>query len=172
MPYLLFVIFILSLPTAFSADKAITLYRLTLADGKVIYTDQFVPGAQKIELPADNKISLHVPNQQPSPAISKPSHYAWQQLLPADETTIRNNTGEVLIKATLKRNGQTMGSGIYQLWLNDTYHLSHVQPEFRLNNLDRGAYRWQIKAMDKTGKLIALSPQRIFYLHRARVISQ
>lgn len=142
------------------------------ADGTLMYSDKRKPGAVEIEINESKSISsaaidtrILIPSQQeiaPSLAITITQ--------PLPEATIRSNTGSVTI--TSQVTPVTDFPLYFQLLLNGTPKLSpQKQPNFQLENLDRGEHHIQIQLIDDKGKIIALSKPVTFFMHKASVFN-
>ncbi len=144
------------------------IYKVVNKDGSVTYTDKPVPDASPVELGPDNRMDS--PPAQPvkptvkvkTPARRAPSVITVLQ--PDDQATVRNNAGNMQIAARVTN---TQKGDIYQLYLNGELKSEQPTPLFTLNNLPRGAHTFYIVHADNTGKTLASTPPRTFYLHQA-----
>lgn len=151
-----------------TTGQAGTIYKVVLADGTVMYTDQPTAQAEEVKLPAstDNRAAA-LAKPKPAPlntSTSKPASYTLSIVSPAPEATIRNNAGNISIQSQAT---PPLKSGLYELWLNGTRMATNTTGQFSLQGLDRGAYTYFVKLLDNKGKSLASTPQQTFYLHKA-----
>ena len=154
---------------ALSAQSA-TLYKVVQADGTVVYTDRPVAGAVPVALPNANTSQSLAPKQVTKPtAPSKPDvNYNISILSPAHEETIRNNQGEVKVSASI----EPKAVGLFQLVLNGQVLATGASPQFVVQGVPRGEHQLEVRLVSKSGKILASSPTRVFYLHQASVLNR
>lgn len=153
----------------FSVNSA-TLYKVVKADGTVIYTDRPVAGAVPVSLPKANTADSLAPKQVNSTTAPKKPDKTYQLtiLAPAHEATIRNNLGEVQVSGSISPNAV----GSFQLLLDGQVMATGASPNFNLQGVPRGAHQIQIQLINKSGKILASSPEHTFYLHQASVLNR
>ncbi len=152
----------------FQVLSSAPVYKLTLEDGSVTYTDKPQPGAERIDLSAVN--SAVMPSMpvttQPTQTNSKPAtEYQLRFKSPLDQQQIRSNAGDMTISATIspQRGGQ------FSLLMDGKPVASASRPYFQLSNVDRGEHQLQIQLKDNSGKVIASSPTITVYLMRTSI---
>ncbi|MFT2090364.1 DUF4124 domain-containing protein [Paraglaciecola sp. 2405UD69-4] len=168
---LLFVLGILLLCITASAN---VIYKTVKEDGTVVYTDVPTNGATSVNLSAVNSAvipTLGNSNQsaQTVQPINKPEKkikYLVNILKPSAEQTIRNNAGEVSVKAQVT----PKITGMFKLFLNNQFVSSNSNGAFTLENLNRGAHNIEVKFFNKSGKILASSEVQTFYLHKTSVL--
>lgn len=156
------------LSIALNIQTSGVIYKTVNADGSVTYSDQPSEGAEIIQLNVPTNTMQSNPNSTAPQALVQPKQATVHKLKvvsPQAEATIRSNTGEMSITATL----DPASSGIYQLVINGKVHES-PNGVFRLTEIYRGAYQYTIKFIDNSGKVIALTEPRNFYMHQASVL--
>jgi hypothetical protein len=164
---LVFLLFVFATPI--QAEK---IYKIIDGQGNVSYSDQFVEGAQAVNLQNINTMpSLKLPDK-PSNKLSEPTQYQQPKveltiLQPAEKQSIRSNNGHLTVVASY----QSIPTGIYQLFINDKHVASQSSDQntitFEQYNLDRGELVIRVTLIDQAGKVLASSPSRTLYLHRA-----
>lgn len=148
-------------------------YKVTTADGRVIYTDKPSGQAVPVPLPAGSIVKTKGVTQTPvlvTPNANKPRKEINLKLhivSPKPEQTIRDNNGHVSIHASIDPQVQ----GEYTLHLNDQ-RISQNSGVFKLKQLDRGAYTFYIEFALKSGKILASTPKQTFYLHQASALNR
>jgi hypothetical protein len=144
------------------------IYKTVHADGTVTYSDQASSNATEVQLdvPTSTFQSTVIPSS-PAPQINQKEtvNYIVTILSPQKEATIRSNSGELSIAASL----EPKAGGFFQLHINDNVHES-ATGMFRLENMNRGAYQYSVKFIDNSGKVIASSESRNVYLHQASAL--
>lgn len=148
-----------------------TLYKVVKADGTVVYTDRPVAGAVPVALPSVNTSQSLAPKQDAKPTTTPPKpdiNYHISIQSPAHEETIRNNLGAVKVSASI----DPKGVGMFQLVLDGQVVSTKAFPQFSLQGVPRGEHKIEVQLVDKSGKILASSPSRIFYLHQASVLNR
>jgi len=83
---------------------------------------------------------------------------------PIDQQTIRSNTGEIAISATLSSTLQ-YGSNI-RLLVDGITHSEQIESQFNVTNVPTGTHQLQLQIINNLGKVIASSERITVYLHR------
>ncbi|UAA38445.1 DUF4124 domain-containing protein [Paraneptunicella aestuarii] len=163
-----------------SAAAYATIYKRTLEDGTVIYTDIPTPDAVPVE---ENQLQQNVietskpsigavksgATKTPQAPIPTPKKiYKLTITHPQPEATIRNNAGALTVSGKITPNA----GGLFQLLIDGEVMASANQPQFQLEGINRGAHKIQLRLMDNKGKLIASSPIHQVYFHRASALNQ
>lgn len=154
--------------------NAKTIYVITKPDGTKVFSDTPMANSKVLNL---NAYPVNVmprvaatpppPNnfrRQARPAID----YKLKLTQPQPEQNIRANSGEITISGKL----EPQGAGIFKLEMNGKIVEEQNNPYFQLKNVDRGAHKIQIHFTDKSGKILASSPEQTFYLHRTSVLNR
>ncbi|MFT6896724.1 MAG: hypothetical protein ACJA13_001127 [Paraglaciecola sp.] len=165
MEYHIFALLIL-LSAQVNAD---TVYKTVSPTGEVIYSDTQSGSAQPMELNSNLVIEPLSPAQlKPVNTIESQKaeiDYQLTILSPEPEQTIRNNMGQVIIRADLT----PVAKGSFKLHINQR-QIVQKNPLFQLDNLDRGEYTFYIEYIGNSGKILASSNQQTFYLHKASAL--
>lgn len=148
------------------------LYKIVNEDGSVTYTDTYQPDAQEVDLTSSNSAvmaSMPTPSNPQKKTIKAFPVFKLNFISPEDKQTIRNNLGTVTIFASLSSAKTTvaMPSGKFQLFIDGKLAQSKPVPTFTVQNLDRGEHSVQIKLIHQTGKILASTETRVFYLKQA-----
>jgi septal ring-binding cell division protein DamX len=149
--------------------NASVVYKKVNKDGSITYSDEPSNGAKELDL--SNSNSAVMPSlvnndrkvNQPEPAKVK---YQLKIISPSPEQTIRNNSGQVNIVASIK----PLVPGKYQLMLNGAVHTSQTGGKFQLEAMPRGEYSIQLRFVGNSGKVLALTDTQSFYLHKASAL--
>lgn len=151
------------------------LYKIVNDDGSVTYTDTYQPNAQEVNLTSTNSAvmpsisaSSTASNRQKK-VLKEFPEYKLTFISPVDKQTIRNNSGNMTISASLNSasNLTATPSGKFQLIIDGMLKQSKPVPIFTVQNLDRGEHSVQIKLIHQTGKILASTETRVFYLKQA-----
>ncbi|TDF35066.1 DUF4124 domain-containing protein [Alteromonadaceae bacterium M269] len=151
-----------------SLASAQTVYKVITEDGKVIYSDRPAGNAKPVELKKLNSVSLPpVKNRVPTATVQKKPEvkYTIAFKQPADQATVRNNNGTIRVSATIT----PRANGLFHLFMDGKQVASNTQPNFTLQNVDRGAHHLQIKYLSGPGKVLASSPSIEVFMHRASI---
>ena len=144
------------------------IYKVINQDGSVTYTDTPPPDAQPVELGPDNRmVSTPVspaPVQTQAKKATERAPSVITVIQPDDQATVRNNAGSVQFAARVTN---TQKGDVYRLYFNGELVSEQSAPLFTLNDLPRGAHTFYIAHIDNTGKTLASSTPRTFYLHQA-----
>ncbi|MDU0356023.1 DUF4124 domain-containing protein [Paraglaciecola aquimarina] len=148
-------------------------YKTTQPDGTVMYSDMPVTGSTRVDLSTGNRAVIPaltsdvlIISQQAPLSTNVPVRYQVSIVTPADEQTIRDNSGAVNIRASLS----VKGEGAFQLMLDDRLHSEQSSPLFSIKNVNRGAHTLQVHFINNSGKILASSPQQVFYLQKTTAL--
>ncbi|WP_075477658.1 DUF4124 domain-containing protein, partial [Moritella viscosa] len=83
---------------------------------------------------------------------------------PRNQQTIRSNTGEITVSATLSSTLQ-YGSNI-RLLIDGITHSEQIKHQFNVTNVPIGTHKLQLQIINNLGKVIASSELITVYLHR------
>lgn len=157
----------------FAVPVVAGIYRFTGPDGEVMYSDQPIEGAKKIDLdPVQTYTAPPVPSQslRDKPAVAKPAnkseryeHFSITQ--PGDHETIWSNEGTVLV--TLRVQPPLQAGDEFQLLLNGAQVIAESRSAVvQLQNIDRGSHRLHAIILDASGKEITRTSIITFHLRR------
>ncbi|MCC7410503.1 MAG: DUF4124 domain-containing protein [Gammaproteobacteria bacterium] len=162
----------LALLVATAAHGAI--YKWTDGEGNVIYSDQPHPGAEQLE--AVGVQTLDTPPLPPPPPANPepPKPLPYTELVigtPANDATLRDNTGNVQVSVRLSPPLQTPFRHALQLYVDgQPYGDPGTTTSFMLVNVDRGRHTLRVAVVDGEGSEVKSSPPSVFQLHRASVL--
>ena len=160
----------LCLMLAVSAAEAQKIYKYTLSDGKVVYSDRPPPADQAEEVTLEPLQSFSLPPAQPLPKSTTQKqdqavdYEEFRVTSPSNDATIRDAGGNVRVRVSLTpglrsghsievtMDGQSIGSG------NST--------SITLTEVDRGTHTVQAAVKDDAGKVLARSNSVVFHLKR------
>ena len=156
----------IAMPTYASSAK---IYVWRDENGTLVYSDSPKPGAEIVDV-KDKSISI--PSVDTSILDIKPKiledNFEVVITQPENNATIRDNSGSVFISGGIKpvfKRGFTI-----QLYLDNTpYGKPQSHSMFALRNIDRGEHQIKMELLDAEGKVIALSKEITFYMHRVSI---
>lgn len=147
------------------------IYRSTDAQGNPVFSDRPLPGASRVELPADNRMDSPQTTAVPAPGSAEPEGVpAYQQLRisqPAPDANLRSNDGSLSV--SLSSQPALQPGHRYRLLLDGQAQGSSTSPQFRLHNLDRGSHSLAAEIVDADGRVLARSPSQSVHLQRHSV---
>ncbi|MGL4716370.1 MAG: DUF4124 domain-containing protein [Aeromonas sp.] len=169
----------LLLLTSFGADAA-KVYAWMDDNGITHYTDAPPPGknAKEVDLRVSSLLdspsrSVQVDNLNSllgldATKIKEASTFAIELLSPEQGSTLRDNTGNVVFQIDITPKPPAQYK--VELTLNGkAAPIVSNSLAIRVENLDRGAHKAQLKLLAKDGTILAKSSVVTFYLHRASV---
>jgi len=165
---LLSLIFIITLLTSHAFATSTKIYVWRNDDGVLVFSDSPKPGAEEVEIKEPNtSSSVDTSVLDLTPKVIK-DDYQVEINQPAENATIRDNTGSVYVSGRIK---PVFKRGLkIQLYLDEEpYEKPQTHSMFVLRNIDRGEHVIKMKLLDEKGKIIALSKPVTFYMHRASV---
>jgi hypothetical protein len=141
------------------------IYKTVNKDGTISYSDQPTPGAVEIDLDSNTTTVLQnravKTKQLKTIKQKKPVEHILSVTSPPIDGTVRNTTGNVTISASVTPNAP----GRYELSLHEL-KLRSTSGTFLVKDLPRGEYSYQINFVSASGKVIASSPVRRFFMHK------
>jgi hypothetical protein len=166
MPYILLIIFGLAVSMSVNAEK---IYKTVNKDGTVTFSDQPSPGATEVDFASNTSTVVQNPSvktkQLKTIKQKEQIEYTLNVMSPSEDETIRSHKGDVSISAMVNPSAD----GYYQLSLNDK-KLRSTPGTFLVEDLPRGEYSYQINFVSTSGKVIASSSVRRFFVHKPSVL--
>lgn len=154
------------------------IYKWTDSSGSVHYSDTPQPGAQRMELPGIQSFSPPDPGAQTQdPAsdsqtlgdINAVKGYKTLTIVqPADQATIRNNQGYVLVNVDIDPALKT-GDSLQIVFDGNPFGKPQTNQSFAFSNVDRGTHSIAAQVLDKNGHMILTSQAIQFFMQRPRV---
>ncbi|MFQ3248697.1 MAG: hypothetical protein ACI9O6_000499 [Glaciecola sp.] len=164
--FMLLVIVGLALSASVNAGK---IYKTVNEDGTITYSDQPTPGSVEVDFASNTTTVVQNPTTRTKQLITIKKKQAVEHTLtvnsPSVEETIRNTTGTVSISASVTPNAP----GHYELSLHEK-KLRSTSGTFLVKDLPRGEYSYQINFVSTSGKVIASSEVRRFFMHKPSVL--
>lgn len=154
-----------------NVDAAV--YKSVDEQGNVVYTDEPAGNGEPIKLPPLSTVPP--PKYKPSPASSAPSDVAgatpgYEELAivaPTQDETIRDNTGSITVRVSIKPSLDKAAGHRLQYYLDGQKHGEPSTSDQTLfPNVDRGAHTAEVAIVDASGKEVKRSADVRFYLHR------
>ena len=155
---------------AVGAAQAQKIYKYTLSDGKVVYSDRPPPADQAEEVTLEPLQTFRLPPAQPLPKSApakkdEPDGYEeFAVTSPSNDATIRNSGGNVQVRVSLSP-GLRSGHSI-EVTMDGKSIGSGSGTSITLTEVDRGTHTVQAAVKDDGGKVIARSNSVIFHLKR------
>jgi hypothetical protein len=138
--------------------------------GVLVFSDSPKAGAEQVVVKTTNNITSSIDTSiLDIPSKEVADDYQVVIVQPADNSTIRDNTGSVhvsgLIKPIFKRGLLT------QLYMdNIPYGAPQPHSIFALRDIERGEHQIKMTLLNEKGKIIASSPSITFYMHKTSVV--
>lgn len=135
-------------------------------NGVLVFSDTPHVGAKEINLasqdlnmPAIDMSTINAHEQK------KTIDFSIKITSPAHNETIRDNTGSVYVTTQIAPRFET---GLtLQLFVNNIAHSSpSTTSTFALKNIERGEHTLLVKLFNEQKEIIALSPEKTFFMHR------
>ncbi len=168
----LLLVFFLSLP-AFGRD----VYKLTNADGEVIYSDTYIEGAERMRVSDPKTSSTRAPagaDETQDTGTNAPAQGEGYESLeivqPENEATIRNNEGTVTVGIAVSP-GLAKGHKVRILVDGNQLDGDLASTQFSLNNLNRGTHTLETRIVDEAGAVLISSSPVTFHLRKASVLT-
>ncbi len=165
-------ILFLGLVVAVGAAHAGSIYKYTLSNGDVVYSDKPPPADQGEEVKLEPLQSFSLP---PAPPLEDSTekedepetagYEAFKVTTPTNDATIRDNGGNVRVSLSLSP-GLRSGHSI-EVMMDGQSIGSGKGTSVTLTDVDRGTHTVQAAVKDNQGKEIARSNSVIFHLKRA-----
>lgn len=159
---------------ACALPAAAEIYSYTDEQGNRVFTDR--PGGRAVEqvkprptnsMPAAEPRDMLAPAPTAAPATkSATNRYTQLEILtPLPDATIRDNAGG--LQVSVGSTPQLLPGHAYRLLLDgsDT-GLSGSNPQFALENVDRGSHQLSVQVVDQSGALVQSSPPSTFHMMR------
>lgn len=105
----------------------------------------------------------------PLPSYAE-SDLAVRIVAPEPETTIYDNNGNLAVEVAISQPQNTAAVDQLTLLLDDKVIAKGRAMSFELNNIDRGSHTLEVQVYAANGKLLATSPQVVFYMWRASLL--
>jgi hypothetical protein len=154
-----------------SAAVHAEVYKSINADGEVVYSDQPTRGAERIKMP-------DLPSYTPQPArtLGRSKRATVQQIhyehftlsSPANEATVRNNLGTVLIETALAPALMSSLGHSIQYYLDGVAHGAAIdRTTLTLANVDRGQHQLSASVLDASGNVLISTAEITVFVKRA-----
>lgn len=167
---LLLLVGLLISPLADATKKKIYVWRN--ADGVLVFSDSPQPDVKSdtVDVNSTPNIvkSVDTAILENKTGKEQKEKLTVEILKPANEETIRDNSGSVYISGAIKPSFKRGLSVVLKL---DDKKVKGPQKSavFILRNVDRGAHKVQLEVWNSSGKVIAVSDPVTFFLHRGSV---
>ena len=159
--------------------RAAEAWRSVDAQGNVEYSDTPRPGAVRIELPDPQPAPVQLPADEGTAvpddvATDEPtaSAVAYSEIAirdPANDDTVRDNGGNLIVSVTLKPRLQVGFGHQLRLLLDGSVYATGTSRNFALTEIDRGTHVVQAVVIGADGEPLATSAPVRFHLHRMSV---
>ncbi|MFW5451680.1 MAG: DUF4124 domain-containing protein [Methylophagaceae bacterium] len=157
-------------------------YRWHDENGRVVYSDEFHPNAEIIDMPS---LSTYVPTPvtQPVITLNEDPSVADEALLvpdyqikitsPENDGSIWGNDGNISVSVDINPELDSEREDKLIILVDNQQQGSAIgQTNFTLSNLDRGTHSVVVSVVDNSGKVLKLSPSVTFHLHRRAVTAK
>lgn len=147
-------------------------YKWVDADGTVHYSDTPRDGAEEVHVAPPQTYqpgALPAFTPRPEPPTPVPAYSRFELTAPADDGTIRDNTGAITVSFAIEPELKTE-LGHRLVVLLDGQPQAPVQAaSVTLDNVDRGTHSLQGRIVDANGKVVISTPSIQVHLHRQSV---
>ncbi len=156
----------------FCGSVLAAVYKTIDAQGNVVYTDEPQGDAQPVDLPP---LSTIPPPRSLAPAKVTTGdiavrYEALRIVTPAQDDTVRDNTGNVAVSVAVKPALNTAAGDRFQYYLDgQTEGDPRSGASTVIQGMDRGAHTLEVAVVDRSGKELKRSSSVRFYLHRQSV---
>lgn len=146
------------------------IFKTTLPDGRVIYSDQANDKAKRVELEPINQIpALKKAKTKPTSQQDEQTEEAIRYTLlkissPANDTLIDGISGKADVSVSLKPG--LAKDHTLTLYLNGKAHSTGQNTRFKLNELPAGSHTLKAVIKDKSGKALKSSKTSRFHVRR------
>ena len=146
-------------------------YKWTTAEGEVVYSDTYQPGAERIHVTSGSSSPRAADNATGEQAgtAAAGGYQTFEIAQPENDETIRSNEGAVTVSLTLS---PTLAEGdAIQVFIDGNKLGGDVKStQFTLNGLNRGTHSLQAKIVDADGNTLNSAPSINFHLRQASII--
>ncbi|WP_108652488.1 DUF4124 domain-containing protein [Dongshaea marina] len=143
------------------------IYKWVDKQGVTHFTDTPVSGAEKTDVRPS--IAANIPKVISEPVVeqAKATSYQLSLLQPKDQTTIRNNQGNIAVTSKIAPMPKSYRMQVFV----DGALFKEIknQTSVLLSNVERGEHQIQTKLLSDDGVLEAESPVVTVYLHRTSI---
>lgn len=165
-PVILAILALLSTPVL-----AETVYKYKDASGNLVFTDEPVEGAEKMDVQPVPTIPAIIPKVTPAADTTPEVEFSYNKMtiiIPSDGEHFINNGGQVTVQVALSP--ALRSTDKLQLNFNGSAQGAPQKGNtFNLSNLDRGEYVAQVSAIDNHGKVVGQSDSITFYVKRTAI---
>jgi len=150
-------------------DAEHVIYQVKQKDGSILYTDSPSATASPVEFSTSTQNLVAGIPVPPQPKIVPKTDVTYQVTIthPEPDATIRNNLGEITIRANQPSSPKAPR---YRLIFDDKPIQSNTTGIFTLSDINRGAHIYKIELIDNKGKTLASTEQQTLFLHKASVL--
>jgi hypothetical protein len=147
-------------------------YKVITPDGEVIYSDTYIPGAERIRVIGSKTTSAEGADSEGEAAVgtfAEGSIYTnFEIMQPENEQTIRSDEGNINVGLLLTP-GLAAGHSI-QVFIDGTRIAGEMRStQFSLNGLTRGSHSLKINVVDDQGSTLAEAPGVVFHLRKSAI---
>ncbi|WP_341502331.1 DUF4124 domain-containing protein [Gallaecimonas sp. GXIMD4217] len=150
------------------------LYTWTDENGVVHYSDKPHPKAKEVVVDESSQVRMDAVDtsilDRPEQQEADLPQFEVTIVSPTQEETVRDNEGNVPV--SIKVAPMFLPSYKLQVLLDGVPQQGNGPLNFTLENVDRGEHRLQVKLLDRTGREVAVSEPRTFFLHRISVLTK
>ena len=164
-----------------SSALAADIYRWIDDNGNQVYSDQPTENAEKVELrhsmiytpveiPELSEDAMDTQSEEADAPIPAPN-YKLSVVSPENDAGIRVNNGNVMVNLQLIPALVPERGDLIQLYLDGLpAGMPMPQPNFMLENLDRGTHKLSAVVLNASGEVLAQSETITFHLQRTSVL--
>ena len=150
-------------------------YRWYDEQNRVVYSDEYVPGAEKVDI-SDLPTYTPTPILQPVIPVEEEDtteedlipDYQLSITSPENDQTVRANDGnlDVTVDLTPELDNEKRGDQLIVLVDGQQQGSAISATNFKLTNIDRGTHTLTVSVVDSDGKILKISKAVTFHLQR------
>lgn len=151
-----------------TTQAAAKVYKWVDEQGKVHYSDTPIEGAEVVKLKSHTHNKMVLPKAINRSVTQQPEAIQYQLQIdsPSSEATIRDNNGDFTVTASMTP-PPPFGSKFKLILDGQPWGVAQTDSLFQLKQIDRGEHSIAVQAIAANGKVLATTPSRVIYLHRA-----
>lgn len=164
--------FILSGLISSSAFSGTTVYKKVMPDGTVVYSDEEIGGAEKLNvepvptIPALKLNRSEQTNSGKTPSVNAQGYSSLEIIAPSNGSAFHSGSGTVEI--SVSSTPELKSGHVFKYFLNQQILSEQRDSQLILENVDRGTHSLSVHIADQSGQVLKSSTST-FTIHRPSV---